>query len=333
MRRLTLILSDLYLPEEAGPGASPPATHDLPNLEWLLRFADSPELIGDWRRWLLDRTPPGFLNLSVAGISAYRCIDDRRIESTWLATPVALEARLDHVRLLDRGLLRLDESDRAMCREEFGRVFGPAYELRDGGERTFYLCGLPANAARTTDPARLLGTEIGPALPGREAHELRRLWAEIEMWLHGAAFNAARERAGKRRVSALWIWGGDRLPGRRVESGLNANAYLGSDPLIEGLHRMHGGEAGSARSVPKRLADVDRELTDIVAEFAALTGEPRESLEALDENWFAPARAGLKTGDIRRVELVANDRCFRIRARPQWKVWRRHRHWLARLGS
>ena len=50
MRRLTLILSDLYLPDEAARGMAVPTTRHLPNLEWLLRFADSPEPIGDWRR-------------------------------------------------------------------------------------------------------------------------------------------------------------------------------------------------------------------------------------------------------------------------------------------
>jgi len=333
MRRLTLILSDLYLPEDAGRGASVPKTLDLPHLEWLLRFADSPEQTGDWRRWLLEQTPPGFKSLSVAGISAYQYIDDRDIESTWLATPVALEARLDHVRLLDHGLLRLDESERASCREEFSRIFGPTYQLRDGGERALFLSGLPAHGVRTIDPARLLGNEIGPSLPGREAGELRRLWAEIEMWLHGAAFNSLRERAGKRRVSALWIWGADPLPGGRVESGLVADAYLGGDPLIAALSRMGKGGHGNARSAPMHSAEIDPGEAHVVVEFATLTGESHESLEALDANWFAPARAALADGDIRQLDLVANDRRFRIEARPQWKFWRRRRPWLASLGS
>lgn len=333
MRRLTLILSDLYLPEEAGRGAPVPTTHDLPNLEWLLRFADSPEHIGDWRRWLIEHTPPGFKRLSVAGISGVQCIDDRDIQSTWLATPVALEARLDHVRLLDRGLLRLDESERASCREEFSRIFGPTYQLCDGGERAMFLCGLPAQGIRTTDPARQLGNEIGPALPGREAAELRRLWAEIEMWLHGAAFNLVRERAGKRRVSALWIWGGDPLPGGFVVEGLVADAYLGGDPLIVALSRLDKGGLGSARDAPKHLAEIDPGAARVVVEFAPLTGAPHESLGALDANWFAPAKSALVTGGIEELDLVANDRRFRIRSRAHWKFWRRRRPWLASLGA
>jgi hypothetical protein len=332
MRRLTLILSDLYLPEEAGRGDAIPPTHAMPNLEWLLRFSGASERVGDWRRWLLAETAPGLENLPIASISAYERVDGRALESTWLATPVALEARLDHVRLLDRGLLRLDESERAGCCDEFARVFGPPFRLHDGGERAFFLSGLPAPGVSTLDPARLLGTEIGPALPRREASELRRLWTEIEMWLQGAAFNTARERAGKRRVSALWLWGAASAPtpSGRVEPGRADAAFFGGDPLISGLNRHSGGEA---RGAPRQLADIDCAAPHVVVEIAALTGAPHESLQSLDANWFAPAKSALATGDIRELDLLANDRRFRIGARPQWKFWRRRGPWLASLTS
>ena len=92
-------------------------------------------------------------------------------------------------------------------------------------------------------------------------------------------------------------------------------------------------EAGGARGVPKQLAHLDSGAPHVVVEFAALTGESHESLEALDANWFASVKAALVTGDIHEVDLVANDRRFRIGARPQWKFWRRRQPWLARLGS
>ena len=318
MRRITLILSDLYLPGEVGPEEASrdlPATRKLPELESLLRFADSPELIGDWRRWILAHHPLG----------------GRSLETKWLATPVALEARLDHVRLLDRGLLRLDESERASCSEEFARVFGPQYLLHDGGERGFSLSGISPTAVTVADPARLLGTEIGPAFPGREASELRRLWTEIEMWLHGAAFNAARARAGKRRVSALWMWCADLPHSSPTRGTVRADiAYYGRDPLIEALAR----EAGeTARDSPGHWARIDTGASHVVVEFTALTGGAQETLEALDANWFRPARIALMAGAIGEFELVANDRRFRIGVRSHYKFWRRRRSWLARLGA
>lgn len=317
MRRLTLILSDLYLPSEIPveeAARNLPATRELPNLEWLLRFADSPRGIGDWRGWLLKRTRPGLAD----------------VPFTWLATPVALEARLDHVRLVDRGLLRLDPAERASCREEFLRVFGPQYQLEDGGERAFVLRGLPQAGVHIADPARLLGSEIGPALPRREASELRRLWTEIEMWLHGAAFNTVRERAGKRRVSALWLWDAPSLPATaRGEAGRTAAAFYGGDPLICELAQ----QGGAARGVPKEWAQLDSAAPRVVLEFAALTGEPQESLESLDANWFAPARSALVLGELEELDILANDLHFRVGARSHLRFWRRGKSWLTRLGS
>jgi hypothetical protein len=297
MRRLTLILSDLYLPEEVQRGSAAPPARDLPNLQWLLRFADAPEYTGDWRRWLLEKTAPGLRNLPVASVSAYGCIERRDLDTTWLATPVALEARLDHVRLLDRGLLRLEPSQRESCREEFARVFGPQYLLHEGGERAFFLSGLPATGAPAVDPARVLGAEIGPALPGRDAGELRRLWTEVEMWLQGATFNHERARAGKQPVSALWLWGARATPAahERADDWRASAVYFGGDPMIAALSHAGGGRASAT---PAQLADLDPAAPHVVVEFAALTGAPHESLEARAAHGVAAVKSALdRTGN------------------------------------
>src|SRR5215510_5037703 len=107
MRRLTLILSDLYLPEEAAGKASPPQTVELPGLDWLLRFAQRPRRIADWRTWLAAQLGMSkFAQLPVALACELQFL--ARGIGAWLATPVHLEARLDHVRLVDRGVLRIE---------------------------------------------------------------------------------------------------------------------------------------------------------------------------------------------------------------------------------
>ena len=196
MRRLTLILSDLYLPDETAAGVVP-QIDAMPELEWLLRFAHAPVRIGDWRRWLLNQVGGQLVEIPLAVICGHEKVSGSALETAWLATPVALEARLDHGRLVDRGLLYLQPSECTVWCNEFNRVFAPQYQLHELGERAFILSGLPPVATPIADPARLLGAEIGPALPGPEAPELRRLWTEIEMWLHGSALNSERERAGQ----------------------------------------------------------------------------------------------------------------------------------------
>jgi hypothetical protein len=333
MRQLTLILSDLYLPDDVGEAEarrSLSSTVELPAFDELLRIS-TPARISDWRRWLLAATNPPIGDWPIAPVCAYGRVESASLAATWLATPVALEARLDHVRLVDRGLLRLSATERSSCREEFAHVFGPQYRLHDSGERGFLLSGLPAAIAPTRDPARLIGADIGPALPAGEAGDLRRLWAEIEMWLYGAKFNAARERARMPRVSALWLWGGGVVREPMIMPPPNlAVAYLGSDFLIAALGESTG---RGQRAAPAGFSDLDTTTAHAVVEFAALTGTIHESLEVLDTQWFAPVRAALKSGAIERLDVIANDLHFRLDRRSHLRFWHRRRKWLARLAA
>jgi hypothetical protein len=329
MRRLTLILSDLYLPAESA-GGSVPRTYDLPALDWLLRMADV-QRIGDWRDWLrsLAGGPDADLRLGTIASRVTRAdaTSDEWRADAWIATPVHLEARLDHARLVDGGLLRIDDVERLRWCEEFGRVFGPSYTLRPGGDRAFLLSGIAPVAVHTVDPARLLGAEIGPALPGAEAPELRRLWTEIEMWLHGSELNDARQRSGKRRITALWLWGNE--PGPRGGNRGDPADYdfQGGDPFIGGLAGHTGTDAtADSFSVLRVLRN------HAVVEFAPLTGGQQETLPALETRWFAPARAALEEGRLEYVQVVANDRLFTVRPRARLKFWRRRRGWLESLA-
>jgi hypothetical protein len=334
MRQLTLILSDLYLPDDvevAEAHQSRSSTVELPALSELLRFSNPPVRISDWRRWLLAATNPPIGDWPIAAFCAHGQVDRSDLASTWLATPVALEARLDHVRLIDRGLLRLDPSERSSCREEFVAVFGSQYRLHEAGERGFFLTGVAPVILPTADPARLIGADIGPALPVGESGDLRRLWTEIEMWLHGAKFNATRERARRPRVSALWLWGGGAVREPMVmPPPSNTVAYYGGDFLIAALCGLAG---SGQRSVPVGYSALEPDAAHSVVEFAALTGTVHESLEVLDTHWFAPVRAALMSGEIQQVDLVANDLHFRLGERSHFRFWRRRRNWLARFAA
>ena len=340
MRRLTLILSDLYLPEEAAGSASSPPPVDLPGLDWLLRFAERPRRIDDWRTWLAGQLgKTRFARLPVALACEMKLLN-RGIGDAWLATPVHLEARLDHVRLVDRGVLRIEAHQRAAWCEEFARVFGPQYSLHDIGERAFLLTGIAPTAAQTRDPLRLLDSDIAGALPrGPEAAELRRLGAEIEMWLHRAALNSRRERARELRISALWLWGGGLAPDEHRAASIAPMGevrFHGDDPflraLAESFARSHEREVRLAPA-PRAYSTVDPDAEQAVVELTPMTGPPEQSLHSLEANWFAPLRAALANGSLEACDLVANDRWFNIRARSGWKFWRRKVKWLEQLGS
>jgi hypothetical protein len=334
MRRLTLILSDLYLPEEA-PRAAASAALDLPNLAGMLQVAHASR-IDSWRAWLAREVGAGIISTGpVAQLAAVSVPAIQAPSTAWLATPVSFEARLDHVRLVDRGLLRMASAERAQWCAEFARAFGPGYSLHDAGERGFLITGIAETAAAGIDPARVLGADIAHALPaGAMAGELRRLMAEIEMWLHTAALNALRERERRPRISAFWLWGGGPrawAPGEPTgwQPAPASIRLSGGDPWLTALAWL--GRLSPSRS-PSGFADLDAATSHDVVELAPMSGAESESLPALEGNWFAPARAGLASGALAQLDLVANDRWFRLTRRSSWRFWRRPRPWLEVLG-
>ncbi|MBC8025138.1 MAG: hypothetical protein H7Y89_04035 [Steroidobacteraceae bacterium] len=321
MRRLTLILSDLYLPEEEAHDVIP-----LPNLEWLLRFSIARQRIPDWRTWLASEL--GYKTgsvISFAGFAGPR--------GAWFATPVHLLAALDHVRMDARGLLTLGAEEREAWCAAFARTFGPQYVLHDDGLRGFFLTGLGPADVRTTDPARLLGADIATALPrGASAGELRRLSTEIEMWLHSEPLNVARTQRGRRPVSALWLWGGGGAHGiDAAERPARDIAFIGGDPFLAALARDAGRPMRPVSQDGSELGDRGALPVHVVVVLAPMSGEPRMSLADADRIWLGGARRVLERGA--RVDIVANDWVVRIEGRASWRFWRRRVPWAAGLAD
>jgi hypothetical protein len=320
MRRLTLILSDLYLPDEAAGDIAIDSASAMPALEWLLRFAVCAR-IDDWRSWLARELGRVDLAGPVASAIA-RTMNIDASRGAWLATPVRLEARLDHVRMI--GLARLDAAEVADWCGEFARHVGPSMALHAVNERSLLLTGIDAHAT-TCDPARLIGTDVIHALPqGEGAQALRRIGAEIEMWLHASLLNDARERRKLPRVSTLWLWaGGGAVPPAPLESG--PAEIFGGDAFLDVLR--HG-----VRVAPTGFDALRSAAEHVIVELAPVSSAADERLADLDSRWFAPLRVALATGALGSLDIVANDRRFQITARPGWRFWRRRRGWLESLG-
>lgn len=340
MRRLTLILSDVYLPEQSDTADSPGVLRSdalpMPSLEWLLRFSAAREVSGDWRAWLLSAlglerlrdTPP-------AQIAARRILAADVASQAWFATPVAFDLHINHVRLNPRGLLRVDPAEGAQWCESFARDFGSDYTLHYAGPRGFFLTGLRSAGGSTLDPARLLGADVTPGLrrPGELVRlELARAATEFEFWLHASPLNAARDVARRPRLSSLWLWGGG------APAGVPAAAPAARTPVIFGEDPFLGGVAREldslARAAPAAFDSLPAEAADDrIVELMPMSGPADESLAKLESRWFAPARAALARGALDRLELLANDRHWRIDRGGGWKFWRRHQGWLTALKA
>ncbi|MGH8179634.1 MAG: hypothetical protein ACRET2_11740 [Steroidobacteraceae bacterium] len=342
MREIVIVIADLYLePDLAVAPAAGSASGATPGLGYLARFGDETALPEGWRAWTAQwlglpqyarEAPASIAAAAIADVLADMPPDAPAGRALWLATPVHLMAGLTSLHFDRRSLLRLPRAELEELARSFANTFrGSGLELHPLQDGELLLSGPPLAApATTTEPARMLLTPVAGALAaGPGAGALRRLGAEIEMWLHGHPLNAERARRGDPPVATLWVWGGGApavsrpAPAREI-----TDAAFGSDAYVRGLWRLAGGET---RPMP--------------VDWAAVLGEPRaqralgvvevaELLHAnaswsladaaveIDRRWLAPSLAALRRGALDRLQLLANDRLLTLRAAHRWRLWR-----------
>jgi hypothetical protein len=260
-------------------------------------------------------------------------------DSAWIATPVHLIAGLTSLHLDRRSILRLSQTELDGFAQDFNQTFGDtALGLVPLANGDFLLRGPTTLIATTTEPSRALVADLEASLPkGTNAKALKRLGAELEMWLHAHPLNEVRRRRGELPVSALWLWGGGAQPltqpnSPTASSSMPSDVALGSDPYLLGLWHAQGRRT---HALPDdKLASL---LTDTHAQRAVLVTEvtpmlhsnPRwavfEALAELDRLYVSPAIAALRSGAIERVVLIVNDTELRVGRRDRLKLWRRPR--------
>ena len=268
----------------------------------------------------------------------------------WLATPVNLVAGLTSVHLDRRGLLRLSAADLTALAAEFRRVFhdsGFVLEPLDSGD--FLLFGPQLRVAQMLEPARAMGNSIADALASGDP-ALRRLRAEIEMWLHEHPVNAARTRRGEAPVTGLWLWGGGPSPALRALDGAartpqrsdaaqpsnthapsasSSDIAFGTDAWLQGLWASIGKKVFP---LPQQLLDVfgypEAQRAALVIEIGPmLHSNPRwtffDAVAHIDRAFITPAVEALAAAKVERLVILANDYQLTLRARDRFKLWRR----------
>src|ERR1700730_11102211 len=172
------------------------------------------------------------------------------IGTLWIATPLQLTAGAARLYLDHRGVLRLPRAELAALAAAFQDTFavsGCSLTPLSSGDFLLRTAGMAPVA--TIEPARCAGNDVAEALPrGVAAAPLRRLVAEIEMWLHGQALNEARVRRGEPPGTTVWAWGagGRAVQPERREARATLGAF-GADPYLSGLWRL---QADECRALP-----------------------------------------------------------------------------------
>jgi hypothetical protein len=367
VEEVVIVIADLYL-TSAKEAASIRGV-ELPGLGRIARYGSGEPIGRGWRPWLAEWA--GYASLateapaSVASAASQLQPPEGVSPMVWLATPVHFVAGLSSVHLDARGLLQVELDVRQAMAEEFNALFAESgYRLEPLHSAGFLLLSPTVATPPTVDPARVLGASISEALPAAaEAPALRRLSAEIEMWLHEHPVNQRRVKRGRLPITALWFWGGgvarpglgfepqltgaqeqDTVPASTVRGAAalmararaTPGAAFGGDPYLHGLWRCAG---GSARATPHAFDEVlgycGRRAVFVVELSQAFDEHRdwtlREALSDLDQRWIVRALEAMHRGDIARVTIVANDHRLSLGPRDRLKLWRMPRPALAAL--
>ncbi|HKT71992.1 MAG TPA: hypothetical protein VJQ47_03815 [Steroidobacteraceae bacterium] len=359
MSEVLIVLSDAYFRQSVPDVLTTPRA--LAGLEQVTRFGSRSRLARGWRpevmQWtgrpdLADEAPATVAAAAFTAIAA-GAPSSPIPRACWIATPVHLIASLTSVHLDRRGLLRLRESDAVTLVEDFRTAFeGSDFQMF--AHRGELLLVGPPLTARTLEPSRALGMSLEEAVPeGSDAARLRRLIAEMEMWLHGHALNTTREQRRELHISSLWPWGGGSLggcaPRAMDEAGRDQSrttldararvAVFGPDAYLHGVAAV---SEASLHDLPREIAPVlgyssAARLCVRIEIGSMLQTHPGwtvlEAFTQIDERFIAPAVRALQAGSVSRLDLLANDVRFSVRGVDRLKRWRRVRPGLSGLLS
>lgn len=341
MSELIIIASDWYAAESTA-ALERGGTAALAGLDEVARFGERRPLGEGWRSWLARRI--GREDLAAAAPAAVAELAIPAAPSAlahpfvWFATPLALVPGLTHVALDRSGVLRLEPAAQERLALDFARQFQDSgWQLVPLSSGEFLLYGPELRGAvRTSEPARFLGASLTPHLPSApQDPELRRLAAEIEMWLHAQVqMNMIPTRAGVRPLSTLWVWGGGARLGQAHATGRRATgAAFSTDPYVRGLWAATGAPSAP---LPGDLAGVPPGPLAIVVDTVWIDREdahpdPALALARFDARWVEPAVRCVARRRLGELVVIANDHALHLRPRDLLKRWRRARSAQAAL--
>jgi len=281
-----------------------------PLLERLLARADPPTPVIDWRADAFRVIAPTAAIPSVAAAALFAEQGPVDAASVFIAAPVRYIADMSTVRLPGDGVLSLRRPESDALAADFNRVWdGAGVRLLAGRFTDLYCVFDQALNATTHDPADVRDRQIENYLPtGSGSQRLRRLMSETEMWLFEHAVNRTRMAGSAAVVNGLWLWGGG-----PAATSLPAVAgwAAGDDPLFQAC------AVGS--ELPRATA---------ASGVIVVSADPgTDEWCGMESRWLRRSFADLRSARIDRLDLSAGNRCFSLRGRWNWRLWRRRRPW------
>ncbi len=276
-----------------------------------------------WALFSMPEQPSG--RFPIAAVT--RCAEGvEGTEKTWLrADPVHLYADLTALALFDSRAFSLtaQEADGLIAHlnadlAESGWLF------RRGTDPFHWYVGLNESLdAATLSTTQTAGCDISQCMPeGRDARMLRQTMNDVQMLLHQAPVNQAREQRGEPPVNSVWFWGAGDEP--VAASAAPWDFVFAGDALTCGLARLHNIDHALLPGTVAELMEVleaQREIL-IAAVPESFAWQRNEQLKSLAEAIIPPVTRCLRQGRIPRAVIETGSFRYELRRWDALKFWR-----------
>jgi hypothetical protein len=322
----------IAMPGPPEPDAAPPP--ELPSLTRTLARARRLPDAAEWRAGVHQALQGGEgASLAPAALAACALPQWPSARALCFVTPLHVVAGMTRVHLPPEGMLLLDERERAAWRDAFNAEFGDADLRLHAAGTGWLLTAACAHAASDAAPELLLGAalERRPA-QGDAARALRRLGAEVEMWLAAHPLNDARAARQLPPVNSFWFWGGATLqtPAPFTHAPRVVSSNTAADPWLAGM--VSHGAARLHTEVADLRAALQQHAGLIVLQRPAQL-PPWEHWSRLEAQWFAPALQALRAGELESLRLQIGRSAWRLPDASPLRWLRRSRPWWQAVGT
>lgn len=336
---MTVLIAIPRLPEAVDEDGTHTELPGMPALTRLLRRARHLAQAPDWQAGVMRAL--GMRGLSAAAVAAGALPALPPGSGICFAAPLHAVAGISRVHLPPGGRLELEAGEDAAWQVAFNAEFATAgAALHATGEGGGWLLVAPCAAgARDASPELLAGAALERAPAGDDAQRaLRRLGAEVEIWLASHPLNHRRERRGEPVLNAIWFWGGARsqalpTPGalRGIVSGRRGDAWLAGLATWAGKTAVRAGNwEAAARAEPGLLSARPGAggLAVVVPELQA-GKSPASYWQELERCWFGPAEQALAEGEISTLQLQLGGAAWQVQRHSlrHWLRWGRRPWW------
>ncbi len=254
----------------------------------------------------------------------------------WLrADPVHMQPSHDQVIMAGNHPLNVSGAEMAQLRDEFNQLCREdGLQLETPVNQRWYLRVERTPQITTTPLPAVVGQNIYPHLPqGAEGLYWNKLLSEVQMLFYGSSVNQQRRQQGLPEINSLWFWGGGLLP--VVNATTTPWQQLWSNEVLSrGLARLTQVKMSSLPATSEEWleqAAVAGHHLVVLDGMRQLYNQPEELMEwqglvqELNQSWFAPLLAALRSGDLGEITLISDSHRFQLSRKQLGRWWKRRR--------